>query len=205
MYVWKVAVTAIDPPGYGEIKANVTVLAAKRINSPPKAVIVPAIQTVNLPTNKAVVDGATSTDDSGKIGSYLWVLDSGPVGYQPDLPSLPTLSLTNLTAGNYTIRLTVTDEDGASDTTTATLVVVPDTDYKPKANAGEDKIINLPINEVMLNGNRSSDDHGIKTWEWTKEKGPDGKELPADISGARTPFMTASNLEEVILKLGSKC
>ena len=51
--------------------------------------------------------------------------------------------------------------------------------------------------QVMLNGNRSSDDHGIKTWEWTKEKGPDGKELPADISGARTPFMTASNLEEV--------
>jgi len=196
VYVWKVAVTSIDPPGYGEIKANVTVLAAKRINSPPKAVIVPAIQTVNLPTNKAVVDGATSTDDSGKISSYLWVLDSGPVGYQPDLPNLPTLSLTNLTAGNYTIRLTVTDEDGASDTTTATLVVVPDTDYKPKANAGEDKIINLPLNEVMLNGNMSSDDHGIKTWEWTKEKGPDGKELPADISGARTPFMTASNLEE---------
>ena len=197
VYVWKVAVTALDPPGYGEIKANVTVLAAKRINSPPKAVIVPASQTVNLPTNKAVVDGATSTDDSGKIASYLWVLDSGPVGYQPDLPPLPTLSLTNLTAGNYTIRLTVTDEDGASDETTATLIVVPDTDYKPKANAGEDKIINLPINQVMLNGNRSSDDHGIKTWEWTKEKGADGKELPADISGARTPFMTASNLEEV--------
>ena len=149
VYVWKVAVSSLDPPGYGEIKANVTVLAAKRINLPPKAVIVPATQTVNLPTNKAVVDGATSTDDSGKIASYLWVLDSGPVGYQPDLPSLPTLSLTNLTAGNYTIRLTVTDEEGASDATTATLVVVPDTDYKPKANAGEDKIINLPVNQVM--------------------------------------------------------
>ena len=196
VYVWKVIVTSEKPPGYGEAKANVTVLPAKRINTPPKAVIVPAEQTVNLPTNKAVVDGSGSTDDSGKLASYSWVLDSGPVGYQPDLPSLPTLSLTNLTAGNFTLRLTVTDEDGATDTTTAVLVVVPDTDYKPKANAGEDKILFLPKNNVILNGNMSSDDHNIKTWEWTKEKGPDGKELPADISGARSAYMTASNLEE---------
>ena len=196
VYVWKVVVTSAQPPGYGEARANVTVLAARRINSPPKAVIVPTSQTVNLPTNKAVVDGAGSIDDSGALASYAWVLDSGPVGYQPDLPALPTLSLTNLTAGNYTLRLTVTDVDGATDSTTAGLVVVPDTDYKPKANAGEDKIIFLPINTVMLNGNMSSDDHGIKTFEWTKEKGADGKELPADISGARSAYVTASNLEQ---------
>jgi hypothetical protein len=197
VYVWKVIVTKDKPPGFGETRANVTVLAAERINTPPKAVIAPPTQTVNLPTNKAIVDGSGSTDDSGKLALYTWVLDGGPVGYQPDLPSLPTLSLNNLTAGNYTIRLTVTDEDGATDTTTAMLVVVPDTDYKPKANAGEDKIIFLPLNTVTLNGNMSSDDHSIKTWEWTKEKGADGKELPADISGARSPYMTASNMEEV--------
>ena len=131
VYVWKVAVTAMEPPGYGEFKANVTVLSAKRINSPPKAAIVPAIQIVNLPTNKAVFGGEPSTDDSGKIASYLWALDSGPVAYQPILPSLPYITLTNLIAGNYSIRLMVTDEDGASDITTATLVVVPETDYKP--------------------------------------------------------------------------
>jgi len=196
VYVWKVVVTSAQLPGYGEALANVTVLPAKRINQPPKAVIVPAVQTVNLPTNKAVMDGSTSIDDSGQVESYTWVVDSGPVGYQPDLPSLPTLSLTNLTAGNYTIRLTVTDSDGDKDSTTAVLVVVPDTDYKPKANAGEDKIIHLPVNTVTLNGNMSSDDHSIKTWEWTKEKGTDGKELPADISGARSATMTASNLEQ---------
>ena len=135
VYVWKVAVTAMEPPGYGEFKANVTVLSAKRINSPPKAAIVPAIQIVNLPTNKAVFGGEPSTDDSGKIASYLWALDSGPVAYQPILPSLPYITLTNLIAGNYSIRLMVTDEDGASDITTATLVVVPETDYKPTPTA----------------------------------------------------------------------
>ena len=199
VYVWKVTVISADPAGYGETRANVTVLAARRINSPPVAVIVPTQQTVTLPTNKAVVDGSGSTDDSGALASYSWVVDSGPVGYQPDLPNHPTLSLTNLTAGNYTIRLTVTDKDGAKDTATAELMVVPDTDYKPKANAGEDKIIFLPTNTVVLNGNMSSDDHSVKSYEWTKEKGADGKELPADISGARSAYMTASNLEQVQL------
>ena len=34
------------------------------------------------------------------------------------------ITLTNLIAGNYTLRLTVTDEDGETDSTTATIEVV---------------------------------------------------------------------------------
>ena len=197
VYQFKVTVTANNPPGYGDALANVTVLAAKRINTPPKAIIVPTTQTVNLPTNKAIVDGSGSTDDSGKIKAYYWEILSGPVGYQPELEQLPTLTLSNLTSGNYTIKLTVTDADGATNSQTASLEVLKDTDYKPKANAGEDKIIFLPTNTVTLYGNKSYDDHEIVTWEWTKEKGADGTELPADISGARTPYITVSNLDQV--------
>eukprot|EP00092_Neocalanus_flemingeri_P001829 GFUD01001950.1.p1 GENE.GFUD01001950.1~~GFUD01001950.1.p1 ORF type:complete len:942 (-),score=163.76 GFUD01001950.1:271-3096(-) len=198
VYQFKVTVTAKNPPGYGQALANVTVLPAKRINTPPAAIIVPTTQTVNLPTNKAIVDGSGSTDDSGPIKTYYWEILSGPVGYQPELEQLPTLTLSNLTSGNYTLKLTVTDEDGATNSQTASLEVLKDTDYKPKANAGEDKIIFLPTNTVTLYGNKSYDDHEIVTWEWTKEKGADGTELPADISGARTPFITVSNLDQGI-------
>lgn len=198
VYQFKVTVTSRTPAGYGEALANVTVLAAKRINAPPKASIIPATQTVNLPTNKAIVDGSGSTDDSTQPLTYAWEIISGPVGYQPTLLPSPTLTLENLIAGNYTIRLTVSDEDGGSDSASAILIVLKATDYKPKANAGEDKIIFLPTNTVTLNGNQSYDDHSIKTYEWTKEKGANGKELPADISESRSELMTASNLEEGI-------
>merc|ERR1711989_234340 len=82
------------------------------------------MKTLNLPTNMVVFDGSTSTDDI-RIASYVWELVSGPADYQADLPSSPSILMTNLTAGNYTISLTITDDNGLSDTTTATLVVLP--------------------------------------------------------------------------------
>ena len=48
----------------------------------------------------------------------------------------PTLTLDDLIAGNYTIKVTVTDGDGASNTSEARVMVVPETDYPPSANAG---------------------------------------------------------------------
>ena len=52
------------------------------------------------------------------------------------------------------------------------------------------------LSQVLLNGNKSYDDKGVVTWEWTKEKGGEGVELPADIAGARSPFLTVSNMVE---------
>ena len=47
VYIWRVAVTSVDPPGYGEI-----MLPPKRIDYTAKAVV----QTVTLRTDKAVMD-----------------------------------------------------------------------------------------------------------------------------------------------------
>jgi len=96
-------------------------------NYPPMAVILPPMKTVILPKDMALFNGSTSTDDV-KVVSYFWQLVSGPPGFHVDLPSdnkSQSVWLTNLIAGNYTISLTVTDEPGLSDTTTATLVVLP--------------------------------------------------------------------------------
>ena len=193
VYQWRVIVTSSSPAGYGEAAANVTVLPAARVNRPPKAIIAPLNQTVTLPTNKAIVDGSGSTDDT-PLKSWLWELVSGPVGYQKELDTQSIITLSDLTAGNYTVKLTVTDEDGETDSTTATIEVVKDKDYPPKAVAGEDIVIYLPVNNATLNGNQSTDDHEIVTWEWTKVKAEGEADLPADISGARSQFLTVSNL-----------
>lgn len=193
VYVFKVTVRSLTPAGQGEAMANVTVLPVQRINTPPKAVIVPVNQTVTLPTNKAVIDGSSSSDD-GTTLTYAWTINSGPMGYQPKLPAVATLTLDNLIAGNYSVKLVVTDGDGVTDSALSILQVLKETDYPPKANAGEDKIVYLPQNSVILNGNQSSDDHEIATWEWTKKKPEEGEELPADITGARSPYLKVANL-----------
>ena len=66
----------------------------------------------------------------------------------------------------------------------------------------------VPSLQVTLNGNQSSDDHGIVSWEWTRKVLPDSaKELAADTANMRTAQPTISNLEEgtytFILKAGN--
>lgn len=48
-----------------------------------------------------------------------------------------------------------------------------ETDYPPTANAKSEVVIYLPQNEVTLNGNLSTDDKGIKSWEWKKSPDTD--------------------------------
>ncbi len=63
-----------------------------------------------LPVNSTVLVG-TGSDPGGSIVSYVWTKQSGgSATLTNDLTS--TLGLTNLTAGVYVFRLTVTDNDG---------------------------------------------------------------------------------------------
>ncbi|KAF5288345.1 hypothetical protein FQR65_LT12080 [Abscondita terminalis] len=192
LYTFKVSVTSDD--AYGEAFVNVTVLPPSRINKPPKIIITPANQTVKLPNTGAVLDASSSTDDDG-ILLWHWELQQGPLGYEPDLKETPTLQLNDLTRpGNYTFKLTVTDTDKAITTAIANITVLKVTDYPPEANAGEDVIIYLPRNEITLNGNLSTDDHIINTWEWTKSAGDADKAV--DMQDTRTPYLKLSHLEE---------
>ena len=82
-----------------------------------------------------------------------------PIGFTNNqLPSSPTLQLKNLLPGLYQIKLTVTDSDGAVNSTIANITVLKEIDYPPTANAGQDQIIFLPQNEITLMGNQSTDD-----------------------------------------------
>ncbi|KAI8125977.1 hypothetical protein FF38_10153 [Lucilia cuprina] len=192
LYTFKVTVTGDGT--YGEAMANVTVLPEKRINRVPQVIITPSEQTIRQPTTNAILDGSTSTDDD-KIVSWHWEVVSGPIGYQPKLPEVNTLQLTDLTSpGNYTFKLTVMDTDNVTNFTTATITVLKGTDYPPVANAGDAVILYLPNNNVTLNGTASSDDHEIVAWEWTKDASDEAKAV--DMQNTRTPYVQLSNLEE---------
>lgn len=192
VYTFRVSVSA--PGAYGETTANITVLPPKRINKPPVAVISPLSQTVKLPNTVAVLDGSTSSDDDAII-SWHWDLQRGPLGYQPTLDDSSTLELKDLQIpGNYTFKLTVEDSDHATSSATANITVVKGTDYPPEANAGQDVIVYLPINNITLNGNLSTDDRGIVSWEWTKSHSDQDKAV--DMQNTRTPYLQLSNLEE---------
>lgn len=47
---------------------------------------------------------------------------------------------------------------------------------------------------MILNGNLSTDDRAIVTWEWTKS--PSDVDKAADMQESRTPYLQLSNLEE---------
>uniref|UniRef100_A0A4X1VMH2 KIAA0319 n=1 Tax=Sus scrofa TaxID=9823 RepID=A0A4X1VMH2_PIG len=190
-YAFKVAVSSEN--GFGEGFVNVTVKPAARVNLPPRAVVSPERQELTLPLTSAFIDGSQSTDDT-KIVSYHWEEINGPFREEKTSAESPVLQLSNLLPGNYTFRLTVTDSDGATNSTTAALIVHSAVDHPPIADAGPNQTITLPQNSITLNGNQSSDDHQIVLYEWSLGPGSESKEVA--MQGVETPYLHLSAMEE---------
>lgn len=188
LYTFKIEVTGVNR--VGEAYVNVTVLPPARQNSPPVAVINPKEQVVKLP-NSAILDGSDSSDDD-KIVKYLWEEMSGPLQDHNLQDDRNMLTLKDLVPGYYVFKLTVTDSDGATNSTVANVTVIKETDYPPKADAGSDVVIHLPQDSVILYGNSSTDDKGIKSYEWIKSA---EDKLTADMTGTTSPYLHLSKLQ----------
>ncbi|KAG8520367.1 Dyslexia-associated protein, partial [Galemys pyrenaicus] len=187
LYAFKVAVSSEN--AFGEGFVNVTVRPARRTNLPPRAVASPQRQELTWPLSSARIDGSQSTDDT-QIVSYHWEEVNGPIREEKFSADSPVLQLSDLVPGNYTFRLTVTDTDGATNSTVAALRVNSPVDQPPVANAGPDQTITLPQNSITLNGNQSSDDHQIVLYEWSLGPGSESKE------GVETPYLHVSAMQE---------
>ncbi|XP_067665958.1 dyslexia-associated protein KIAA0319-like protein [Haliotis asinina] len=189
LYTLKITVTGENK--YGEAVVTVTVQPPARKNTHPVAIIKPKTQVVKT-SNSAILDGSDSTDDD-RIVSYHWDEVIGPLQDQSVQGEEAMITLKNMAPGNYTFKLTVTDSDGVTNSTTANVTFIKETDYPPKANAGSDVVIHLPQSSVTLYGNGSTDDRGITSYEWIKKA--DDK-LAVDMTGTRTAFLHLNNLEK---------
>lgn len=169
VYVFRL--TATDDDGATGTD-NITVTVNPNPNQAPVANAGTNI-TITLPTNSTVLNGNGSSDADGTISTYAWTRVSGPAAYTLGTANAASATLGNLVQGVYVFRLTVTDNDGATDTDDITVTVNAAPNQAPVANAGTDITITLPTNSTVLNGNGSSDPDGtISTYAWSRVSGP---------------------------------
>lgn len=102
---------------------NITVNPAP-VNDPPVA-DAGATQEITLPLNMVTVSASGSTDSDGTIVGYLWeqLDDNDPVVFSAATSVSPNIS--GLKAGTYNFQVTVTDNNGATDTDVVTIIVHP--------------------------------------------------------------------------------
>uniref|UniRef100_A0A8C0YBF2 MANSC domain-containing protein n=1 Tax=Cyprinus carpio carpio TaxID=630221 RepID=A0A8C0YBF2_CYPCA len=192
--VYTVRVSVKAQQAYGESAVNFTVRSAVNINKPPKAVTLPKSQDVLLQEGSIfIINGSQSVDDAG-IVSYLWEKVDGPL-WKPEGPvDTPVLQLQNLLPGEYTFKLTVSDSDGLTDSSTGTVRVSIPKDDPPRARAGADRVVTLPVSHLTLWGNHSTDDHAIISYLWTLH--PSSLTQKVTMQDVSSPFLQLSDLQE---------
>ena len=131
-----------------------------------------ASKTITLPISSVTLTG-TATDTDGTISSYLWTQVSGPNTATLANAATPSVTLGNLVAGIYTMKLTAKDNSGGTGTATITVTVyaVP-ANIVPVVNAGADKTILPPISTLTVTGSATDADGTIASIMWTKVSGP---------------------------------
>ena len=146
---------------------------------PPVAIAGPD-RVLNLPFDSVLLDGSGSSDPDGKITQWLWTKISGPVSFVVADKSSSKTTVRKLVTGVYQFELKVTDDKGLSarDTVMTTVTVMAPVNHPPKACAGADQAITLPVNFVTLDGSCSTDpDNDIVSYNWSKISGPASSQI----------------------------
>ncbi|MBX2925309.1 MAG: T9SS type A sorting domain-containing protein [Chitinophagaceae bacterium] len=181
--VYKFELTVTDENGL--FSTNVITITVAPAPLPPVANAGIA-KTIAFPENSVVLDGSKSASESGTIVSYQWTMVSGPAEASIVSPENVSTTVTGLVAGVYEFQLEVKDDNEKSAIATVT-VTVEAAPPPPVANAGNNQVITLPVNNVSLNGSKSTAASGsITGYEWTKVSGPTGGtiEKPGEVTTA---------------------
>jgi gliding motility-associated-like protein len=176
----------IDASGFAFDEITITVLPLAT-NQNPTANAGPN-KNITLPTNTLILNGI-GTDPDGSIASYLWTKVSGPTATLTNAGT-QNLSLSNLLQGVYVFQLTVTDDKSATASSQVTVTVNPAAaNQVPIVNAGTQKTIFLPVNQVIITATASDPDGSISTILWEKKSGG-----VATLTNTNTLTLTASGL-----------
>ena len=166
--IHNVTLTVTDDDGATDTDVVVITVNAPAANQAP---------TANAGTNQTVTDsddsgsesitlnGSASSDSDGTIVSYAWSATgvSIPTGATPSA---------NFPVGIHNVTLTVTDDDGATDTGVVVITVNTPVNQAPTSNAGPDQTVadsdDNGSESITLNGSASSDSDGtIVSYAWS--------------------------------------
>jgi len=144
---YQVKLTVTDNDGAtGSVTKPVTVVA----NTAPNAKFTSTVANLRVD-----VDAATSTDADGTVSSYGWDYGDGQTG------TGKTASHTYAANGTYSVKLTVTDNDGATDTKSADVTVAAN--VAPTAGFTS----NVTDLSAAFDGSASADSDGtVASYEW---------------------------------------
>lgn len=116
--------TVIDDEG--DISAdNVIITVSAPANVAPIAIATASATSITLPDNEVELDASTSSDDN-EVTGWLWELVSGPATPTFSDTDTETITVSNLVAGVYVFRLTVTDEGNLTSTDEIMITVNPE-------------------------------------------------------------------------------
>lgn len=121
-----------------------------------------------LPVSSLSLDGSRSSDDSG-IVSYRWDAVSGPPGVKLEGADQAVATATGLRAGRYTFRLTVCDQEGATDTAALTVRVQEARSLPPVAHASGSHTLTLPNSSLVLRGSVTDGDQTQVHFLWVRD------------------------------------
>ncbi|MHA7155250.1 PKD domain-containing protein [Arthrobacter sp. TMN-50] len=123
------------------------------LNAPPTAAFTPSVNGLQL-----TVDGSGSADGDGTVNSYAWDFGDGSTGTGVNA------SHGYVAAGTYAVRLTVTDDDGATHSITKDVTVVAAPANVAPVAAFSSTVDGL---SVAVDGSGSSDSDGtIAGYAW---------------------------------------
>ncbi|XP_053091118.1 dyslexia-associated protein KIAA0319 isoform X2 [Pangasianodon hypophthalmus] len=144
---------------------SVTVLADNRA---PVAVAGPDRELI-LPVSSITLNGSDSTDDQA-ITSYQWEILSGPPGSEIKDASTAVALVSGLRAGSYRFKLTVQDEQGASDSAVLTVTVKEAESLPLIAHASGSHTLTLPNNSLVLRGSVSNCGSTNVSFLWVRDE-----------------------------------
>lgn len=144
------------------------------VNLPPVADAGPDQK--NNSFNTFVLDGSLSADPEGSVLKYRWEYKSGPSSFLIETPDAPITKLSNLIPGIYVFVLTVTDDQGLTDTDEVQITAFGEENNSPiavaTANPVAAVIVEGPVT-IRLNGEGSFDPDGdVISFEWAHFSGP---------------------------------
>jgi len=157
----------------------------------PPTVSAGTAQTITLPLALVTLTGTAAGTNGATIATTTWSQVSGPsTATIVSVGNLVTV-VSALQQGTYTFRLSATDNNGQTASSTVTVTVNALLAVPPTVSAGSAQTIALPTNSATLTGTATGNGGAtIATTQWTQTSGPN----TATISAAGSLSTSASNL-----------